>query len=104
MDERPRFFGVHPPQGLLDLSDEVRRVIEAMLRVRYHAPTPLHERIAFRVEPPERPSERRVVTRGELRAGGRVTARGEGTLVLPDAARATLKIADASLGVGEGTP
>jgi hypothetical protein len=227
MESRPRFFGVHPPARLLDLSDEVRRVIESMvrvdedsaelaairdemgalaarldrlarkgalprmlpevdpgpddlrpyypsdasrwhvnpmhpplrlefeggvltgdvelglawegppgcvhggfvamlfdqllghanilndvaavtgeLRVRYLAPTPLHETLAFRVEPPERKSERRVVTRGVLRVGGHTTAEGEGTFVLPGGEHyAGFRIEDASFGgriEGEG--
>ena len=219
MDEQPRFFGVHPPQQLLDLSDEVRRVIETMvrvdeaspelasirsemegladrltglartgelprmlphvepgpddlrpyypsdasrwhvnpmhpplelhfeegvltghttlglawegppghvhggfvammldqllghanilndvpavtgeLRVRYCAPTPLHERIDFRMERFERMSERRIVTRGVLSAAGQVTAEGEGTFILPSMERSSMKVGDASFG------
>jgi acyl-coenzyme A thioesterase PaaI-like protein len=219
MTEQPRFFGVHPPQQLLDLSDQVRRVIETMvrvdeasaelaaiclemegladrlgglartgalprmlphvepgpddlrpyypsdasrwhvnpmhpplelsfadgvltghttlglawegppghvhggfvamlldqllghanilndvpavtgeLRVRYRAPTPLHQRIDFRMELLERKSERRIVTRGVLSAGGVVTAEGEGTFVLPSMERSSMQIGDASFG------
>jgi acyl-coenzyme A thioesterase PaaI-like protein len=69
------------------------------LRIRYHAPTPLHEPITFRVEPPERRSERRIVTRGGLYADGRVTAEAEGTFVVPRMDRSSMKLGDASFGV-----
>jgi hypothetical protein len=64
------------------------------LRVRYHVPTPLHVPLAFRVEPPERKSERRVVARGWLQAGGRTTAEAEGTFVLPSESYSGLRFGD----------
>jgi acyl-coenzyme A thioesterase PaaI-like protein len=62
------------------------------LCIRYRAPTPLHEPIAFRVERPERRSERTIVTRGALLAGGKPTAEAEGTFVMPRLEGTTMKL------------
>jgi hypothetical protein len=74
------------------------------LRIRYRAPTPLHEEITFRVEPPERRSERRIVTRGALLAGGRPTAEAEGTFVVPRMEGTTMKLGPLSFDPEGGEP
>ena len=53
------------------------------LTVRYRRPTPLLETLALEAHPPEQIRGRRYRTRGWVRAGGQVTAEGEGIFVLP---------------------
>ena len=68
------------------------------LRVRYHRPTPLHVPLVFEVAPAVRESERRVRTRGVLRAGDDVTAEAEGMFVMPRVDRSDFQIDPASFG------
>jgi hypothetical protein len=53
------------------------------LTVRYRLPTPLLTALDIEVHPPERIDERRYLTRGWIRADGKVTAAGEGLFVRP---------------------
>jgi hypothetical protein len=53
------------------------------LTVRYRRPTPLLTALDIEVHPPERIDERKYLTRGWIRAGGNVTAAGEGLFVRP---------------------
>ncbi|NNL66631.1 MAG: PaaI family thioesterase [Myxococcales bacterium] len=68
------------------------------LRVRYHRPTPLHVPLVFEVAAAVRESERRVRTRGVLRAGDEITAEATGIFVTPRVDRVDLAIEPASFG------
>lgn len=53
------------------------------LTVRYRHPTPLLKELDIEVHPPEPIDDRKYITRGWIRAEGKVTAAGEGVFVRP---------------------